>query len=209
MKALKQIGLALLAIALILLTWGASAVRHRQQAQNTSMQHLVGASPTEDVVPVKQSYSNAPAPDEPEQIVLPTIGTTAFIQRVGVDQNHEIGVPDNIHLAGWFSESVKPGDAGLSIIDGHVTGKTQDGVFINLPKLRVGDHFLVVFGNGATKPFVVREIHEVATRDAAAVLYSQVPTIRNQVNLVTCAGSYRTNTGYDKRLIVVGEYVNG
>src|SRR5690606_1027811 len=78
------------------------------------------------------------AAHEPKKIVIPSIGVDGFIQKVGVDQNAEIAVPNNIHKAGWFVDSVLPGERGLSIIDGHLSGRQNDGIFKSLAKLEEG-----------------------------------------------------------------------
>ena len=147
--------------------------------------------------------------NDPKSIIIEKLGIEAFVQNVGVDQNNEIAVPNNIHIAGWFVDSVRPGEKGLSIIDGHVNGTTRDeGVFKRLPELVLGDSVKVIFGNGLKISFIVKENINVAITDSAAVLFSQNPAIGRQLNLITCTGSYnREQRKYDRRQITILEKV--
>ncbi|CAG1020871.1 sortase A [Patescibacteria group bacterium] len=147
-------------------------------------------------------------PADPRLLTLPTINTDAYIQKVGVDQNNQIAVPDNIHFAGWYINSVKPGEKGLSIIDGHVDGLFNPGVFRNLKELKQEDIFTIEYGNGSIYTFKVVDKKEISTEDAAKVLFSKNPGIVSQLNLITCVGVFDPSVqSYDKRLIVIAEKI--
>lgn len=145
---------------------------------------------------------------DPKSISLQTIGASGYIQNVGVDQKKAVAVPNNIHMAGWYVDMAKPGDQGLSIIDGHVNGRKNDGIFKNLIKLKKGDVFSITFGNDTNKSFEVDEVVSVKTEDSASVLFSQKPGILNQLNLITCGGTFDTSKQqYDQRIIVIAKTV--
>lgn len=145
---------------------------------------------------------------DPKYISLPTIGAEGFIQNVGIDQNNAVAVPNNIHMAGWFTGSARPGQAGLSIIDGHVDGAQGDGIFKNLVNLKLGDELTVRLGDETTKRYRVKEVVSVDTARSAEVLFSHSPTIASQLNLVTCGGNFDKQTGqYEQRVIVVAELI--
>lgn len=145
---------------------------------------------------------------DPKKITISSIGVDAYLQNVGVDQKSEIAVPNNIHLGGWFVDSVRPGSKGLSIIDGHLNGNSQDGIFVDLEKVRQGDTYTVEFGDGSKKQFRVKAVQTVDLKDAASVLFSQDPSITNQLTLVTCGGVFdRQARLYGKRVIVISELV--
>lgn len=107
----------------------------------------------DEAKPNKDTYKWQGQPTDPKFITMPTINNDGFIQKVGVDQNKQIAVPNNIHVAGWFNQSQLPGDKGLSIIDGHVTGRVNNGIFKDLGKLKKDDVFKIEFGNGTVKEF--------------------------------------------------------
>lgn len=147
-------------------------------------------------------------PEDPKFIRLPSIDGEGFVQNVGVDQNNAVAVPDNVHMAGWFTDTVLPGEKGLSIIDGHVTGRTTDGIFIHLEQLKPGDTYSIEFGDGHRKQFEVLKITSVKEKDAAAILFSQNPDVSNQLNLITCGGDFDTDTNqYEDRVIVSSKLV--
>ncbi len=143
---------------------------------------------------------------DPKRLTVPSINVDAYLQNVGVDQKKEIAVPDNIHLGGWFVDSVRPGSKGLSIIDGHLNGPTADGVFIKLDKVKVGDTYTVTFGDDSKRTFRVVKVATVDLEDAASVLFSQEPSIERQLTLITCGGQWDSKARlYDKRVIVISE----
>lgn len=145
---------------------------------------------------------------DPKKIKIPAINVDAFIQQVGVDQNRLVAVPDNIYHTGWYVESVKPGQPGLSVIDGHVNGRNKDGIFINLNKLNKGDTFVITFGNAEEKRFEVDEVISAKTEESADILFSQKNGIKQQLNLITCGGEFDNNTRqYDQRVIVISKMI--
>ena len=146
--------------------------------------------------------------DDPKKLKIESIGVDAYIQNVGVDQNDQMAVPNNVHIAGWFVDSVKPGKKGLSIIDGHLDGRRGEGVFDTLGTVKTGATIAVEFGSEEVRTFKVKDVKTVALNKAADILYSQDPSISQQLNLITCGGAYDAKKKvYDKRIIVVAERV--
>lgn len=146
--------------------------------------------------------------NDPKKIIIPSIGVDSFIQKIGIDQNKEVTVPSNIYLVGWFVDTVRPGEKGLSLMDGHVTGRKNDGVFKNLEKLNKGDSFSIIFGNGERKRFRVFDKKSVPEKESVAIMFSQDPSVTHQLNLVTCSGKYDDKLRqYDERLTVMTKLV--
>ena len=153
--------------------------------------------------PPAKNYTWIGNAEDPKRIIIPAIGVNGFIQQVGVDQHTQVAVPNNIHMAGWFINSSRPGQPGLSIIDGHVDGRTESGIFKNLRQLKTNDEITVERGDGQTRSYRVMSVQTVATADAAGVLFSQDPTLASQLNLITCGGTFsRADQAYDKRVVV-------
>jgi LPXTG-site transpeptidase (sortase) family protein len=153
--------------------------------------------------PPPKDYKWSGGESDPKRIILPTVSVDGFVQRVGVDQNKEVAVPDNIHMAGWFINTAQPGQKGLSVIDGHVDGREQGGIFRRLKELRKDDEFQIELGSGDIKRFKVMQITEVNAKEAASILFSQSPKVTSQLNLITCGGTYdKASQRYDKRVIV-------
>lgn len=152
------------------------------------------------------SYNWKGGSNDPKKIRIQTIGVDSYIQRMGVDQHKKIAVPNNIHLAGWFVDSQQPGQNGLSIIAGHVTGKKGDGVFKNLGQLKKDDTFEIEVGSGEVKKYKVAEVKQVKEVESTDILFSQKSEIKSQLNLITCGGKFDSSTNqYEDRVIVVAE----
>lgn len=157
----------------------------------------------------KSSYKWVGLDEDPKYIELPSIKAEGFIQKVGIDQYKRIAVPNNIHLAGWFTESSKPGQAGLSIIAGHVTGRYNDAVFKNLVNLKAEDKLFLTLGSGKVLEYQVLSIQSVDLAGSADALFSQNTAVRSQLNLITCGGNYLDDQrSFDRRVIVSAKYLD-
>lgn len=161
-------------------------------------------SPSEDV-PVFEYTVSA---DQPKSIRISSIGINGYIQRVDLDQYNQIAVPNNIHFTGWYVNSVKPGEKGLSIMDGHVDGPTSSGVFANLTNVSIGDTFEIEYGDGSIINFSIVDKIQVNAADAYNVLFAKRPGIYSQLNLITCGGIFNLSEGsYEDRIIVISEKI--
>lgn len=154
--------------------------------------------------PAEQDYV-VPA-DQPRRIILDSIEASGLIQKVGITKDNAIATPTNINFAGWYVNSAKPGEDGLSIIDGHVSGKYSDAIFRNLKKLELNAMFSVEFGDKSTRRFKVVATETVPEKDAASKLLAKRANISKQLNVITCGGAYNKNTQtFSERTIVIAE----
>ncbi len=178
-----------------------------QRSDSLQDEILTYSTDTPDETPPGPNYPWRGQPQDPKKIIIPSLAVDGFIQKVGVDQNQQVTVPSNIHLAGWFVDSVRPGQPGLSIIDGHVDGRTTAaGIFGRLGELRRGDRFRIKRGDGQVLRYRVLDRVESDLDEAASVLFTQDLHVSSQLNLITCSGRYdRTAKTYDKRIIVSAE----
>lgn len=194
---------SVVAVGITLLIFASS--QHRQSEVSKPLVTYSTDRPDESKENAK-NYKWRGRSDEPKKIRIPEIGVDAFIQKAGVDQNNEIAVPDNIHLAGWFANSQKPGENGLSIIDGHVGSSTSHGIFSELSNISKGDMFEIELGNGSIMSYKVISVIQVPESKSEAHLFSQNLEVVSQVNLITCGGDYDDRSGrYEDRVIVSGE----
>lgn len=195
-------------LAIGVVVCGIAVIIMNQQVDSANQEDKPVAYSTDrpDENPIPDNYKWRGGPEYPKFIELPTIKASGFIQKMSVDQHKQIAVPTNINLAGWFVESVRPGQTGLSIIDGHVNGRKADGIFKNLKNLKNGDEFTVKLGSGKTLRYKVFGQTSVATKDAPNVLFSQDPTKKSQLNLITCGGAFNKKANqYEQRVIVNAE----
>lgn len=200
-------------LAALLVVAGAVAVwlitRQDEKSRGADSTNTVTYSTnTPDENPVAEPYNWPGSASDPKYISLPTINTAGYVQRVGVDQNKQVAVPNNINMAGWFTNSVVPGQKGLSIIDGHVSGRYHDAIFKNLINLKSGDQFQVTLGSNKVLNYKVINIQSVSVVQSASVLFSQDPKVSSQLNLITCGGNYdASQQSFDHRVIIYSELV--
>ena len=206
--------LAVALAALCLLTyggWGAwKAYRATHSADSIAGIAALATDPAAipDETPIDTAQPYAVADDLPKLISLPSLGVQGFVQRISADSAGTLAVPTNVHVAGWYVGSAKPGEAGLSIIDGHLQGKYREGIFKRLGDLKAGDGIEITFGDGSVKKFAVVHVQSYALADAGAALFVHDPAISSQLTLITCAGQYDTQAqAYAERVIVTARYV--
>ena len=202
-----------MALSILLIAFGSVGQADKYKATHTTtklqavIEHPTAKTSEAPVDVYDKSYTVAP--DKPRALIMPSIGVHGFIQQVGVTADSAIDAPNNINLAGWYKNSVKPGEAGLSIIDGHVSGKYQPAIFKNLQNLKTNDIFTIEFGDGRRKEFKVASIGNFTLNDANQELFKQNPKITNQLNLITCSGKFnKSSQSFEKRLIVVSRLVS-
>lgn len=207
---LKQgITIAIFITSLVLITLAGRQLLDRHKA-TTGNAPLPNSSKivTEDVTEPDEAKVNADdyrvPSDQPRVISIPKINASGPLQKVGVTPGNAIAAPTNVNFAGWYTSSPKPGENGLSVIDGHVSGKYSDGIFKNLDKLNHGDQVIVEFGDKSQKHFEVVETITVPETEAVGVLLKKLSTIERQLNLITCSGAYQQETQrYADRTIVI------
>jgi sortase (surface protein transpeptidase) len=209
-KRLDKKTLLLLGVSVVCLAVGVDAlaryfqVKHGGIPSPQKVATVTSSSPSEQKVPATYSV---PA-DQPLSINLPTINTTGFIQRVGVDKTNAMVAPGNVNMTGWYIGGAKPGQPGLSIIDGHVHGLYAKGVFYNLVKLKAGDKFTVTYGDHSVKNFQVKSVATVPVAQATQALFARDTSIPSQLNLITCGGTYvAASKSYNGRVIVVSSAI--
>jgi sortase (surface protein transpeptidase) len=147
--------------------------------------------------------------DQPRRILIGVIGVSGLIQKIGLTSSNAISVPTNVHFAGWYTGSAKPGELGLSIIDGHVLGRYNDGIFKNLSNLNSGDVYQIEYGDKSIRNFEVVDVKTLPEKEAALYLLQQREGITHQLNLITCGGAFNASAKtYDDRVVVVSKYID-
>lgn len=197
-----------LVVGLLLISIGINAIIKWNKVQHGGVPsgHTVATVSTDQPSEQRPPDSYSVPPDKPLSIQLPTIKAEGFIQQVGVDKDNQMVVPNNVHMAGWYTKSVLPGTNGLSILDGHVHGLYAKGIFYDIGKLKTNDKFTVTFGDKSVKNFRVKKVQTVTVKEADTVLYVRDVSIAKQLNLITCGGKFnKVDKTYDARVIVVAE----
>ena len=157
----------------------------------------------EETRPTEACANYKVADAQPRKIEIDAVNVSACIQRVGLDQNNSIAVPSNIHLAGWYIDSPAPGKPGVSIIDGHVSGRYNDAVFVKLASVKENDSVRIQMGDMSWINYKVLSVGSYDLNGAGEALFKQLPSVDKQLTLITCGGKYDSqNQTYDKRVIV-------
>ncbi|MBV9380172.1 MAG: class F sortase [Streptosporangiaceae bacterium] len=133
------------------------------------------------------------AASQPLRIEIPVLNISAPVMRLGDDPGGSVQVPPlgNHNLTGWYDRSVMPGQAGTSVILGHVDTLTGTSVFFYIKTLTRGDTIKVVRADGSTAVFSVDGVQRVtkATFPAGEIYgNTRYPGLR----LITCGGPFDT-----------------
>lgn len=137
------------------------------------------------------------AADEPRYMSIEKLGVVnARVVKVGIKSGTEnqLDDPVNIHDVGWYNQSVKPGYgtgnmAGL--YDGHNTGYSANGVFINLGRLAVGDLIKVERGDGEVFHYEVREVATPLLEEVDMNLMQRSAVSGTEgLNIISCGGDW-------------------
>jgi hypothetical protein len=167
----------------------------------------IGVAAEAPAAPMPTSDPSA-APDEPaapHQLTLPELGAGAPVLPVTAAADGSLGIPDDPTMLGWWRGGAKPGDAaGAVVIDGHVdSDKYGIGFFVNLRRLRDGNHVLLADGSGTVTRWRVVD-YKKYPRDLlpADQLFTTDGPLR--LILVTCGGVFdHASHSYPDNLVVL------
>ncbi|KGX94027.1 peptidase C60 [Pontibacillus halophilus JSM 076056 = DSM 19796] len=172
---------------------------------------LSSKSTMESKEPATETMSETLQPEQlgivPERIIIPAIDVDAPIVKEGLNQNGDMEVPDNSVDVGWFEPGTEPGNAGSSVLAGHVDDYTGPAVFFDLKDLEKGDEVIIVGEGGEELTFEVQKV-ESYPWDDAPIREIFGPTDERRLNLLTCTGLYDKGTNnHQERLAVYTELV--
>jgi len=146
--------------------------------------------------------SRAPAPAKvmkkalgrsaPVRLTIPGIDVHTRLISLGLEKDGTVQVPPlkGDAPAGWYRGLSSPGEAGASVILGHVdSAKDGPAVFYRLRDLRPGMKLSVDRADGRTVSFVVRSVARYSKKDfPTSTVYGDRPGA--ELRLVTCGGSF-------------------
>lgn len=154
-----------------------------------------------------QIKENQLAKDEgitPVEIRIPTLDIEAEIEDVGILDNGQMGVPEDVNGVGWFKPGTNPGAIGNSVMAGHVDSKVGPAIFFDLESLVPGDEVIIVSETGEELTFEVTD-KESYDRKEAPIEQIFGATNSRSLNLITCSGLFNREEGtHDERLVVYG-----
>ena len=153
---------------------------------------LKSASTLEESKPSINDIKNFQAAgDEPRLLKIPKLAIEARIKRVGSSLNGEPISPSNIYDVGWFNDSIKPGQAGAVLLNGHVSGPTKNGVFHDLKTLVPKDEIEIERGDGITIKYVVVKVQKFSNDQLDLdMLVQSIDATKSGLNLINSVANY-------------------
>lgn len=149
--------------------------------------------------PALESLDGGIRPAEPARISIPAANVDATIEPVRATRRG-IEVPD-VGRAGWLDAGPRPGEAGRSVVIGHLDSGTGPGIFARLPRVPAGTRIDVTDRRGEVHSYRVVGAAEVDKRDfpnESVYGASANPVLV----LITCGGPYEEGRGYRDNVLV-------
>jgi sortase family protein len=151
-------------------------------------------------------YVQAPGAEasRPTRVRVLAVGIDAAVMPVGIDVRHgTLGIPKNIHRAGWWKDGSAPGaSSGTILITGHVDSRRAgEGAFYTLHDARVDDEVKLETTGGRTFTYRVTSIRSYRKNALPSGIYSSSGHPR--LVLVTCGGPFNRATRRYRDNIVV------
>jgi sortase A len=192
----------ILIVGLILpLIYLTSANRKEPMKQTPEVSSEPAISP--EVKPV------AATPGLPVRLIIPKLTIDAKVLYMGLTPEGDMAVPENnFKDVGWYQYGARPGNVGTAVIAGHVNGKKERGVFLDLHKIAAGDVVQVMDDKNKLVSFVVREIRNYDQNDQPEEVFNS--SQGSHLNLITCAGEWNAaEHRYPDRLVAFADKVEG
>lgn len=147
--------------------------------------------------PARPAADQDAAASAPVVVAVPRIGVDTPLVRLGIAADGALEVPGRgeFDRAGWLTTSAAPGDAGASVIAGHVDSTSGPAVFHRLHELVPGDEVRVQRADGQVVVFTVDEVRRVG-KDAFPTAEVYGPQPGPVLRLVTCGGEFDRSTGH-------------
>lgn len=200
-------GLSIFALTLLNNKQVVEQVAAEAQAAGADGAGAEEAPPAEDEVSAAAISSYRVDPGRPRLVEIEKIGVRGRIKPLGLTRSGAMATPANVHDAGWYESSSKPGEGGAVLLAAHVHGITKPGIFYNLKKLEAGDIVKVTRGDGQIFQYKVVSKEQVAADkvDMSKALLPVTPG-KGGLNLITCGGALK-GTEYQDRIIVYAEQI--
>jgi hypothetical protein len=145
----------------------------------------------------------APAQPAPVALAVPALDVEAPVDPVGVRDDGQMAIPDDVDRVGWYRFGPAPGSGGSTVLAGHVDDREQGlGELAALPEAEVGTEVLVTDATGGTTRWrvVSREQVDKQTLPVDRLFAREGPP---RLVLVTCGGEFvPEHGGYESNVVV-------
>lgn len=150
-------------------------------------------TPTPTLIPV----------GKPIRIGIPKLGINTKVVPVGLVENNAMDTPKNTDEVGWFTEKIKPGQAGTAILTAHYdTASGQPAIFYNIRALARGDKVIIFTDKDERLVFKVDKTMSLLQKVfPERLVYGSFSD--KEMRLITCDGIWDSaEKSYSNRLIV-------
>ncbi|SNT00409.1 Sortase family protein [Geodermatophilus pulveris] len=150
----------------------------------------------------------AAAAPAPARLRVPGLGIDAPVDPVGVRDDGQMAIPDDVDRVGWYRFGPVPGDAGSAVVAGHVDDREQGlGELAPLRTADVGTEVEVTDAAGTATRWRVASREEVVKQALPLDrLFAREGAPRLVV--VTCGGEFLPEYGsYESNVVVIAEPV--
>ncbi|MEG1547486.1 MAG: class F sortase [Clostridia bacterium] len=129
------------------------------------------------------------------------------MQPVGIitegDKAGKMDTLDSPELAAWYEPGPIPGEAGNSLINGHVRWKGVAGTFSVLPDMKVGEKVVIEYVDGSTRSFTTQSIdfypYDSVPAQALELDFGGKP----RITLISCTGTFNHSAGTSSERVLV------
>ncbi|MEU4421500.1 class F sortase, partial [Actinoplanes sp. NPDC024001] len=158
-----------------------------------------GPQPAAEVIgPIRaegfQSETGYAVVAPPVRLRIPALRVQSELERLGLQRDGSVAVPQSPHVAGWYEHGPRPGQPGPAVILGHVDSKSGPGIFAGLAGAASGTPIEVDLADGSTVTFRITRISRVP-KDEFPTDLVYAPTLDATLRLVTCGGGFDRSRG--------------
>jgi hypothetical protein len=193
-------------VASVALVVGVMALVGTFTTSDPSVMVLSHTASLSKVVPLAKAPTIARS--RPVTITIPALGIRTVVGKLGLQADHQVMVPTNTRIVGWYDDGPTPGQIGSAVILGHVDSTLGPGTFFRLKDLKAGDSITVKLADGVVTNFAVVKVvqySKVAFPDQ--LVYGSHGT--RSLQLVTCGGTFDHATGhYESNIVVFSHLVS-
>src|SRR5450631_3220545 len=142
----------------------------------------------------------------PVHLRIAAIGVDSGLMYLGLRADGSLEVPPAGFPAGWYTGGPTPGELGPAIIAGHIDWKGP-GVFYHLHNLKPGDQVTVTRADGSQPAFRVTRVAQFPKDQfPTKLVYGNID--HAGLRLVTCGGSFNSQTGhYEDNIVVFADLI--
>lgn len=179
-------------------------IKATQNPNATISKTPVTTSTAPDETPLDEQCDAYDVPENmPRKLYVDAFNMNICIEPVGRDQNNAIALPTNIHLAGYYVKSTKPGKQGTTVINGHSVGRYNHPIFSELDQLKRGQEIQIQIDE-VWLHYEIIDIHTYSLERVHEHLFDSIEFDRSDKikNQITLAGYSNTDDEADQATIV-------